>query len=179
MTRIASLNPKRWHVFGVGLLACVLAGGAFAIAASPNSQLASGSLRLSSTASSDPIDITGTDTPDSLKRVLRTAINVPSGKTADVQATFSASLHHQSGTYSYCFGRFTLDSHTSDSNFKPGSVQLLGGETATQPNAVGVAMTGYRKSIGPGSHYVNVYISSAYAGCELQERALNVIVNLH
>jgi hypothetical protein len=25
---------------------------------------------------------------------------------------------------------------------------------------------------------VNVYISSAYQGCELQERALNVVVNL-
>ena len=44
---------------------------------------------------------------------------------------------------------------------------------------VGVAMVGYKKGIGPGSHYVNVYINSAYAGCQLQERGLNVIVNFH
>lgn len=179
MARIPNLSLKRWHLFGVGLMACALAGGTFAIAASPASQFTNGSLRLSSAASSSPIDITGTDTPSSLKRVLRTTIIVPSGKTADVQATFSASLLHRVGTFAYCFGRFTLDGATTDTNFKPGSAQLLGGETATMPNAVGVAMTGYRKAIGPGSHYVNVYISSAYAGCELQERALNVIVNVH
>ena len=180
MARIPDLNLKRWRLVGVGLMAGLLAGGTLTIAATTNSQFSSGSLRLSSATSSSSISITGTDQPDSLKRVLRTAIKVPSGKTADVQATFSASLLHNVGTYAYCFGRFTLDGGSSDAAaFNPGTVQLLGGETATMPNAVGVAMAGYRKAIGPGSHYVNVYITSAYAGCQLQERALNVIVNVH
>lgn len=40
-------------------------------------------------------------------------------------------------------------------------------------------MNGFRKGIGPGTHYVNVYISSAYEGCELQGRALNVVATIH
>ena len=170
---------KRWHALVVGLLIAMLAGSTIAIAAAPSALFPSGALRLSSKASSSSVSISGTDGPDSLKRVLRTKFIVPSGKTGDVQATFSTSVLHNGGQYAYCFGRFTLDGATTDTAFKPGSVQLLGGETATMPNAVGVAMTGFRKAIGPGTHYVNVYISSAYAGCTVMERALNVVVNIH
>ena len=47
------------------------------------------------------------------------------------------------------------------------------------PNGLTVAMAGHRRGIGPGVHRVRVYVHSAYAGCTLQERALNVIVNIH
>jgi len=179
MLRISELKPRRIHLVGVGLVVSALIGGTFAIAASPAAQFSSGSLRLSSAASDASVSIEGTEGPDSLKRVLRTQIVVPSGKTADVQATFSTSMLHNVGTYAYCFAYFTLDSQSNeDPQFKPGMTQLLGGATATMPNAVGVAMTGFRKGIGSGSHYVNVYISSSYAGCTVMERALNVVVNV-
>jgi len=181
MARTPNLSFKRVRLGVAGVVvACVLAGATLTVAATINSQFSSGSIRLSSSSSSSSVSITGTSGPDSLKRVIRTEIKVPSGKTADVQATFSASLLHNVGTFAYCFGRFTLDGASSDgAAFNPGTAQLLGGETATMPNAVGVAMIGYKKGIGPGSHYVNVYINSAYAGCQLQERGLNVIVNFH
>lgn len=182
MSRISELKLKRIHLVGVGLAVSALIGGTFAIAASPAAQFSSGSLRLSSASSDSSVSIEGTDGPDSLKRVLRTQIVVPSGKTADVQATFStAMLHNIGGTaHAYCFGRFTLDSQSNeDPSFKPGQVQLLGGQYAQMPNAIGVAMTGFRKNIGSGTHYVNVYISSAYEGCTVMERALNVVVNVH
>jgi hypothetical protein len=179
MRPISDLVSKRARLLGAGLAVALLAGGTFAFSASPAAQFPNGSLRLSSAASAASISISGTDGPDSLKRVLRTVVKVPSGKVADVQATFSTSMLHNSGQYAYCFGYFTLDSQSNlDPQFKPGQTQLLGGETATMPNAVGVAMTGFRKNIGSGTHYVNVYISSAYAGCTLMERALNVVVNL-
>ena len=182
MRRISDFKPKRLHWLGVGLAVAALAGGTFAIAATPAAQFPSGSLRLASASSENSVSITGTDGPESLKRVLRTAISVPSGKVADVQASFSAALHPQklSNTYAYCFGFFTLDSQSNeDPLFRPGLTQLIGGKHAEMPSAISVAMNGYRKDIGPGTHYVNVYVSSAYEGCELQERALNVVVNVH
>ena len=180
MRRISDFKPKRVHWLGVGLAVAALAGGTFAIAATPAAQFPSGSLRLSSAASSSTISVSTTDGPESLKRVLRTAIRVPSGKVADVQATFSTTMLPNAGTFAYCFGYFTLDSQSNvDPQFKPGMVQLLGGSLSKMPNAVGVAMTGFRKNIGPGSHYVNVYINSSYEGCTLMERALNVVVNVH
>lgn len=175
MPRISELKPRRIHLVGVGLALAALVGGTFAIAASPAAQFSSGSLRLSSAASDSTVSVDS----DTIKRVLRTSINVPSGKVADVQATFSTAMLPNLGTNSYCFGYFTLDSQTNiDPQFKPGQVQLLGGAVADLPNAVGVAMTGFRKNIGPGTHYVNVYINPAFSGCTLMERALNVVVNV-
>src|SRR6478752_10637114 len=110
MAHIPDWNLKRVRLGVAGVVvACVLAGATLTVAATINSQFSNGSVRLSSSSSSSSVSITGTSGPDSLKRVIRTEINVPSGKTADVQATFSASLLHNSGTYAYCFGRFTLD----------------------------------------------------------------------
>ena len=179
--RIPDLNLKRWHVLSAVLAVSVLVGGTFAIAATPTGQFASGSIRLASSWSGDSIDITGSDDPESLKRVLRTSISVPSGRTADVQASFSAALHPRklNGTFAYCFGRFTIDSQSNvDPQFRPGQTQLIGGSHAEQPDAITVTMNGFRKGIGPGTHYVNVYVSSAFEGCQLQERALNVVVNI-
>lgn len=180
MIRILDRNVKHWQLLIYGLLIGVLVGGAFTIAATPNAQLAGGTVRLSSGAKGDPIDITGTEGPESLKRVIRTSFSIPSGRTGDVQASFTAALHPRklSGTFAYCFAYFTIDSQVNvDPAFKPGLTQLIGGEHADMPNAVSVAMNGYRKNIGPGFHYVNVYVSSAFEGCQLQERALNVVLS--
>ena len=67
----------------------------------------------------------------------------------------------------------------ADDHFNPGQYQLLGGGTATQPDAVSVAMTGIRKGVGPGQHTVNVYINSAYAGCTLFAHALTVQADIY
>jgi hypothetical protein len=39
-------------------------------------------------------------------------------------------------------------------------------------------MSGVKKGVGPGYHYVNVYVSSAYAGCTLFARTLNVVATI-
>lgn len=179
MRPITELLPKRARLLGVGLAVAALAGGTFAIAATPAAQFPSGSLRLSSASSTSTISISTTGGPESLKRVLRTEVVVPSGKVADVQATFTAMLLVNAGTYAYCSAYFTLDSQTNpDPAFKPGVAHLIGGATASMPNSIGAAYGGFRKNIGPGTHYVNVYIQSSYAGCTLMERALNVVVNV-
>jgi hypothetical protein len=179
MVRILDRNVKVWHLLVLGLLLGVLVGSTITIAATPAAQWGSGNIRLASAASASTVSISGTDTPP--VRVLRTEINVPSGRVADIQASFGASLlpNKLTGTFAYCFGYFTLDSQTNtDPQFRPGQVQLIGGPHADQPNAVGVGMEGWRRNIGPGRHHVNVYINSAFAGCTLMERALNVVMNV-
>lgn len=180
---IQALNASRRLALAAGLAVAALIGGtvASALPSSPNGQWGGGTVRLSSNYQDDSISINGTSGPDSLKRVIRSLIIVPSGKVADVQATFAGSLlpNNGSGTFAYCFGRFTVDSQSNlDPDFKPGQVQLIGGPHAKQPNAVAVAMTGYKRNIGPGQHYINVYVSSSYQGCTFMERALNLVVNL-
>ena len=170
-------NVKLWHVLIVGALALVLTGGTVVLAGAGGTFFPSGKVRLASAWSNDSIGISGTDNPP--VKVLSANFSVPAGKTADLQATFSASLLHNPGTYAYCFGRFTVDGAPPNNVFRPGAYQLLGGETATLPNGITVAMTGFRPSVGPGNHQVHVYVHSAYAGCTLQERALNVVVNVH
>lgn len=179
MRGILNSNLRLWHLVVLGALVVVLAGGAVALSASSDFWRA-GSVRLDSAYSDDTINISGTDTPP--VRVLRLGIYVPSGKRADIQATFTADLHHNGpATYAYCFGTITLDGSPSSSSrrFQPGQYQLLGGATASQPDAVSVAMSGVKKSVGYGYHTVNVYVSSAYAGCTLFARTLNVVATIH
>jgi hypothetical protein len=164
------------HLLIVGVLVAVpsLAAGAFAASSSVNSLLPSGTVRMASTSSTSSVSVDS----DVVKRVLHVSINIPSGKHGDIQATFSASIHHQIGTFAYCFGTITLDNAPPSGKFQPGLQQLLGGATATEPDAVSAAMTGYRTGVSAGTHTVNVYITPSFAGCELQERALNVLVNI-
>jgi hypothetical protein len=173
--------PRRLGI-AAGLAVAALVGGtvASALPASPAGQWAGGSVRLSSNFETDSISITGTSGPDSLKRVVRSKIVVPSGKVADVQATFSGTIFpYKTGTYAYCFARFTVDSQTNaDPAFRPGQIQLLGGTSAEMPDQFSVAAAAFRRNIGAGQHYINVYISSAYAGCSFQERTLNLVVNI-
>lgn len=180
---IQARSVSRRLVLATGLAVAALIGGtvASALPSSPAGQWGAGTVRLSSNYEDDSISINGTSGPDSLKRVIRSLIIVPSGRVADVQATFAGTLqpNNGSGTYAYCFGRFTVDSQSNlDPDFKPGQVQLIGGPHAKQPNSIGAAMTGYKRNIGPGRHYINVYISSAYQGCTMMERALNLVVNI-
>lgn len=183
MTSRSGLRPSRRWLAAAGLSAVAFIGGtvAQALPASPAGQWSGGSVRLSSAYSTDSVSISGTSGPESLKRVIRSSVVVPSGRVADVQATFTATLlpNNGSGTYAYCFGRFTIDSQSNtDPAFHPGQVQLIGGPHANQPNAISVAMGGFRRNLGPGTHFVNVYVSSAYEGCQLQERSLNLVINV-
>lgn len=175
-------RPVRlWHVVIVGVLGMLLVGGGLALAGSGSAIFPAGSVRMVSAWSDEPKDVSGTDVPP--VRFLSVAFNVPSGRRADLQATFSGSLHPNGqpipDVFAFCFGRITLDGPPSGTNlFRPGMQQLIGGPRANMPNAVSVAMTGYRKNVGPGSHTVRVYISSAFEGCSFQERNLNVLVNI-
>ena len=165
------------HLIILGVLVAVPALGAGALAGSTtiNSLLPSGTVRMASTSSTSSVDVDG----DVVTRVLHVSVNVPLHKHADIQATFSASIHHLIGTYAYCFGTITLDTAPPSGKFKPGLQQLLGGATAQEPDAVSAAMTAYRTGVSAGVHTVNVYITPSFAGCELQERALNVLVNIY
>jgi hypothetical protein len=164
------------HLLVVGGLVATFAVSASALAGSfsPSGTFSAGSIRMSSAKSNAYVNVSSTAV-----EALSTSISVPAGKKAEVQATFSATLAHNIGTYAYCFGAFTLDGATSDASFQPGNVQLIGGGTGAEPDAITVAMTGFRTGIGPGSHSVNVYISPSYAGCTVEDRALNVVVNIH
>jgi hypothetical protein len=181
---IQALRAPRRLALAAGLAVAAMVGGtvASALPATPSGQWATGSVRLSSNSATGSIAITGTSGPNSLKRVLRTKVVVPSGRVADVQTSFSAMLQPNAmdNEFAYCNGYFTLDSQTNlDTSFKPGDlVQLLGGGGDELPNAVGVAMVGFKRNIGPGTHYVNVMIQSAYTGCTLSGRALNVVINI-
>ncbi len=184
MTSPTGLRAPRRLVAASGLALAALIGGtvASALPSSPSGQWNAGSLRLSSSYATDSIAITGTQGADSEKRVIRSKITVPSGRVADVQASFSAMLlpNTGSGDFSYCNGYFTVDSQSNpDAQFRPGEqIQLLGGANSKLPNAVGVGMVGFKRNIGPGTHYINVYVRSAYEGCTLMGRALNLVVNL-
>ena len=83
---------------------------------------------------------------DAPKRILQTSFTVPAGKTADLQATFSANMQHQTdgSAYAYCSAEFTVDHAPPDTTFKPGLDQLLGALAADEPESVGVSMSGYR-----------------------------------
>lgn len=176
----SKLTLRHLLIFGVLIATLAISAGAVAGVRISHGTFTTGSIRMSSASSNAFVNVSS----DTLTKVIRTGIKVPSGKVADVQATFSATLAHNlgtgDGTYAYCFGAFTLDDQTyPDHTFKPGPVQLLGGAAANEPDAVTVAMTGFRTTIGPGKHYVNVFINPSYAGCIVEDRALNVLVNVH
>ena len=69
--------------------------------------------------------------------------------------------------------------HHQTPKFFPGQYQLIGGQTATEPDAVTVTMTGFKKNIPAGAHTVNVYLSGAFSGCEVFDRNLNLVLNIH
>jgi hypothetical protein len=169
---------RRFLSIAIPVAAIALGTTAVAGTRSVDSLQPVGTVRVAMASSTQSVDITGTDTPP--VKVLSASISVPFGKQADIQATFTASLIHLTGGagYAYCFGTFNLDAGPPYNQFKPGSFQLLGGAQSSEPDAVGVAMTGFKKGVGPGTHAINVYVTSAYSGCELQERALNVVVNI-
>lgn len=177
MKAVLNSNLRIWHLVVAGVLLAVIMGTTIGLAAAPAAFWPAGSIRLASAQNANTITITGSNNP--AVRVLRATISVPSGKKADLQAVFTADLHHGTGTYAYCFGEFTVDASPPDANFKPGSYQLIGGEISTQPNAVSVAMTGLRKGVGPGTHNVDVYVSSAYGGCTLFARAMTVVADIY
>lgn len=162
-------------ILGVVVAVPALGAGAFAAGSSVNSFRPAGSIRLASASSTTSVSVDS----NNVTKVLSVSISIPSGKHADLQATFSGSIHHNAGTYAYCFGSITVDGVPPSGQFRPGLQQLLGGLAANEPDAVSVAMTGYRTSVGSGSHTVNVYITPSYAGCTLQERALNVVADIY
>jgi hypothetical protein len=181
MRGILNGNLKLWHMVVVGVLFALITGGTVALSAGPAAFWPSGSVRLASAQNDNTISITGSNNP--AVRVLHATLTVPSGKKADLQATFTTDLHHNGpgGTYAYCFGSITLDGSPANSNrlFNPGQYQLLGGAIATEPDAVSVAMSGVRKNVSSGFHDVSVYIDSAYQGCTLFARTLTIVADIH
>lgn len=111
---------------------------------------------------------------------LSVSFDVPTGKRADIQATFTGFLQHNTGTYSFCFGEFRFDSETGTA-LNPnsqGSYQLYGGETAKLPSQITSTFTGFKKGLKPGHYVLKAYLSSSYASCNVYERNMNVVVNL-
>jgi hypothetical protein len=187
MKNVFNSKLKLWHLFVFGVVLLLVGGGAVALADTDavNGFWAAGQVRFASAYSSNSVVITGSNNPP--VKVLSTTFTVPVGKKADLQATFSADLHHGTGGigYAYCFGYFGLDASNPDPKFFPGGgslpnyqYQLLGGQQANEPDALTVSMFGFRKGVPAGTHTVNVYINSAYSGCEIQASNLNVIANI-
>jgi len=184
MKHLFNSSLRLWHLIAFGVILVLFGGGAVALADTEaiTGFWASGQVRLASSSfsSSDPsIDISGTGTE---KEILNASFVVPEGKKADLQATFSADLHHNGAsgltTYAYCFGKFALDGINPDAKFHPDQYQLLGGDTAHEPSALTVTMTGWRKNIPAGTHTVRVFVNAAYNGCQIQAANLNVVANV-
>ena len=167
------------HLLVLGVLVAVPAMGAGALAArgsiGTNSLLPAGTIRMASGSSTSSVSVDS----DTVKRVLHVTVSIPSGKHGDIQATFAATLAHQTGTFAYCFGTITLDNAPPSGKFQPGLQQLLGGPTSAEPDHISTAMTAYRTGVSAGTHTVNVYITPSFAGCVVMERALNVLVNIY
>ena len=177
VVRILDRNVKLWHLLLTGVAFAAIAGGSVGFAAAPAAFFSAGTTRIVS-ASADASISVGTDEN---KRVLRVTFTVPAGKTADAQATFSATLLRKLGANAYCFGEFALDTapsdtQPSDSTFKPGVYQLAGWGSGTSPSALTGSMSGFRRNIGPGTHNLDAIIRGSFAGCDVTERALNVVV---
>ena len=120
------------HLLILGVIVAVPSMGAGALAAgvSLNGQFSAGSVRMSSASSHTSVAVNGLDAP---KRILQTSFTVPAGKTADLQATFSRLLTHQTDVSGYrrllgLRSRWTMPRPTPSSS--PASVQLLGGSSA-------------------------------------------------
>jgi hypothetical protein len=180
MRRVLSANVKLWHGIVILSLMLFLAGSGLVLASSGSGLFPQGNIRLGSAWTNNSIDIAGTDNPP--VEILNVGIDIPSGKKGDVQASFSADLHHLSGSFAYCFGEFTLDNAPAQNKsniFQPGAQQLLGGSTSTEPDALTVAMDGSRRNIPAGVHQVRAYVFSSFAGCQLQAAALNIVVDIH
>lgn len=191
MKHLLNGKLKVWHVLVVGFALLLFSGGAVALAdtSAITGFWTPGQILLASSYRTTSVDITGSNNPS--VKVLNVSINVPANKKADLQVSFSADYRHlgASGlaTYSYCSGYFGLDTADPDSAFKPGgfaapgnyAYQLLGGDTAHEPAGLTVTMVGFRKNVPAGSHTVNVYINSAYNGCEIQNSNLNVVASIH
>ncbi len=190
MFRILDRNVKMWQMLVLVSVMGLLVGGGITIAApqrgSPPLPFPAGSIQLSSAARSPKVHIPLEEGPEDggppPKIVLRTAISVPSGKVAEVQATYSVDIHPVQGSdYVGCQAWFTLDSLVVDNEFHPGEVALLEAVLPQNNNVtrllnVGASMSGSRRSIGPGHHYVNVRVLGP---CDLYDQALNVGVNIH
>ncbi|MFO1540898.1 MAG: hypothetical protein ACKOTZ_10745 [Chloroflexota bacterium] len=177
VARILDRNVKLWHLLLTGVALAAIAGGSVGIAAAPAAFFASGTTRLASAAATDSISVGSNEN----KRVLRVTFTVPSDRTADAQATFSGTLLRNIGANAYCFGEFALntapsDTQPSDSTFKPGVYQLAGWASGSSPSGMVGSMTGFRRNIGPGTHNLDVIIRGSFSGCQVTDRALNVIV---
>ena len=180
VVRVLDRNVKLWHLLVVGLLVAVVAGGSVGIAAGPAALFPSGSTRIVSVSATEPVSV-GSNVNT---RVLRATFTVPSGKTADAQASFSGFVVRNVGANAYCYGEFALDSAPassppSDPTFKPGVFQLVGWADATTPTGLTASMTGFRRNIGAGTHNLDVILRGSFAGCAIAERALNVLVQIH
>ncbi len=186
MRRVLGANVKLWHGIVILSVGFLLAGSGLVLAGAGSGLFPQGTTRMASAWTNNDISIAGSNNPP--VEVLNVGIDIPSGKKGDVQASFSADLHHLSPAssddpqFAYCFGQFTLDAAPAQNGsnvFRPGHYQLLGGGVATEPDALTVAMLGSMRSIPAGVHTVRVYVDSAYAGCELQRAALNVVLDVH
>ena len=165
------------HLILLGVIVAVpsIGAGALAGSSSTDSLRPAGSVRMVSASSASSVLVTS-----GYVRVLHVSVTVPSGKTADVQASFSASVAHLiGGGTAFCWGNFTIDHAPPDTKFKPGNQELFGGSESFEPDVFSIGMVGFRSGVGPGTHTVNVYVSPYGDGCAVHERALNVLLNIH
>ncbi len=181
MKNVLNGNLKVWHLLVVAVALMVFTGSTIALADTDaiNALFPKGTVYMVSSSATSDNALTTPANGDKLE-VLSVSFDVPSGKRADVQAVFSGFLQHNSGTYSYCFGEFRIDSATGTA-LHPNTVnkyQLYGGTIAKLPDQLTSTFTGHRKGLRPGHYVLKTYLSSAYATCNVYERNMNVVVNI-
>ena len=179
MKNVLNGNLKIWHLLAFGVAVMLFTGGAIAFADTDaiSALWAPGTVRLGSSSATDTIEIPNNGT---LVLVREVAVDVPAGKKADIQATFSG-VFSQGGSdvpdYRYCWGQIRLDT-VGGALFNPGEYQIMGGQEDEVLTNQTMTFTGFRKNVGQGTHKVQVYIKGSYNSCDVSTRNLNVIVNI-
>jgi hypothetical protein len=144
-------------------------------AATPDAFRPAGSYRMVTAYSADSVDV-----HQSGVALLLGTFTVPSGKRADIQATFSTNVVSRDlgPAVGLCLAEMLIDSGTS---LKPGSVVLLDKGVDNGSGYYGEQRTflAFKSNIGPGTHNVLVVGGAGGNGCWYGPSTLFIDANLH
>lgn len=186
MSKLLRARLELWHLLVVFAVLALGGGGvAFAQGSDPHrltqSQfpeakaegfLPAGTFYMATASKSDQVYYNA----DGLEHeTLKATFAVPSGKKADIVAFFNASAYKE-GT-GFCYVKFRLDS-MGGTVLNPGELGVADGDVFAD-NYPTLAAQGFRKNVSSGAHTLYVTIRSTESYCEVENRSLIVLANVH
>ena len=179
-----SAKVSIWHVLVLNaitivMVAVVVVGVTVAGAAGPASFRPIGSIRMANAYKTAQRLITGTD---GKQAILSVAFSVPSGKVADIQATYQGELSKASTSLiGMCLGELRLDSPTG-TRLAPGEQLLLDGGVSSAfggVHMVSASLQGSRTAIPSGSHRVYFVAETGGDGCYYRNNSIFLLADVH